>query len=313
MSAAASVLIVVLIGFLSLALGTIIFTKIAERRNPPIGKFIECEGVRLHYIERGNSAKPAVVLFHGNGSMIQDFALSGLIDALAVDHRVLCFDRPGFGHSSRPRSRVWTPETQAGLFASALERLRINNPVLVGHSWGTLVALAMALYSTCRVRALVLTSGYYFPTWRPDFWILATPSFPVFGDFLRYTFAPIIALALLPSLVRSLFAPRPVSPKFKKEFPFSLTLRPKQLRAAAEESAYLIPTAAQFQWIYGRLDCPVKVIHGGNDKVIEREQAERLHQALRRSEIQILHDAGHMAHYVHPQAIVKAVLEMERS
>jgi pimeloyl-ACP methyl ester carboxylesterase len=57
----------------------------------------------------------------------------------------------------------------------------------------------------------------------------------------------------------------------------------------------------------------VKVIHGQNDKFVEREQAERLHQALRHSEIQILHQTGHMAHYVHPQAIVKALFEMERA
>ena len=42
--------------------------KKAERNNPPIGKFIEVGGVRLHYIERGHG-EPLVML-HGNGSMI---------------------------------------------------------------------------------------------------------------------------------------------------------------------------------------------------------------------------------------------------
>ena len=40
----------------------------AEEENPPIGKFIEIEGVRLHYIERGQG--DALLLLHGNGSMI---------------------------------------------------------------------------------------------------------------------------------------------------------------------------------------------------------------------------------------------------
>jgi hypothetical protein len=35
----------------------------AERRNPPEGKFLTVENVRLHYIERG--AGPAIVLLHG--------------------------------------------------------------------------------------------------------------------------------------------------------------------------------------------------------------------------------------------------------
>ena len=66
-----------------LVIGNIVFSKLAERRNPPVGKFIECDGVRLHYIDRGDPAAPCVVLFHGNGSMIQDFMISGLVDLLA--------------------------------------------------------------------------------------------------------------------------------------------------------------------------------------------------------------------------------------
>ncbi|HYO60986.1 MAG TPA: alpha/beta hydrolase, partial [Actinomycetota bacterium] len=51
--------------------------KKAERDNPPMGKFIEVDGVRLHYVERG-SGRP-LVLLHGNGSMAQDFLSSGLV------------------------------------------------------------------------------------------------------------------------------------------------------------------------------------------------------------------------------------------
>jgi hypothetical protein len=80
----------------------------AERRNPPIGKFITVHGVRLHYVERG-AGRP-LVLLHGNGSMIQDFHSSGLIDLAAKKYRVIAFDRPGFGYSPRPRRTVWTPE-----------------------------------------------------------------------------------------------------------------------------------------------------------------------------------------------------------
>src|SRR5256885_91498 len=53
----------------------------AERRNPPIGRFITVEGVRLHYVERGTGTP--LILLHGNGSMIDDFQSSGLIDLAA--------------------------------------------------------------------------------------------------------------------------------------------------------------------------------------------------------------------------------------
>ena len=75
----------------------------AERANPPRGQFINVCGVRLHYVERG-AGKP-LVLLHGNGSMIQDFETSGLIDAAAKHYRVIAFDRPGFGYSERPRDQ----------------------------------------------------------------------------------------------------------------------------------------------------------------------------------------------------------------
>src|SRR5689334_6995540 len=72
----------------------------SERRNPPIGRFITVDGVRLHYVERGTGTP--LVLLHGNGSMIEDFQSSGLIDLAAKKYRVIAIDRPGFGHSDRP-------------------------------------------------------------------------------------------------------------------------------------------------------------------------------------------------------------------
>jgi pimeloyl-ACP methyl ester carboxylesterase len=138
----------------------------AQRDNPPIGQFLEVDGVRLHYVERG-TGRP-LVLFHGNGSMIQDFESSGLIDLAAKSYRVIVFDRPGFGHSSRPRNVVWTPDAQADLFANALERLNVRQAIALGHSWGASVAIALATKHPLLVEALVLASGYYFPTARAD-------------------------------------------------------------------------------------------------------------------------------------------------
>lgn len=70
----------------------------AERQNPATGKFLDIDGVRLHYVEKG-SGEP-LILLHGNGSMIQDFETSGLMSLAARKFRTIAFDRPGFGHSS---------------------------------------------------------------------------------------------------------------------------------------------------------------------------------------------------------------------
>src|SRR3954463_7324695 len=99
MSTAETVSAIVVIALILLVIGNIVFSVLSERNNPPIGTFIECDSVRLHYLDRGDPAAPCVVLLHGNGSMIQDFMISGLVDRLAEHNRVLCFDRPGFGYS----------------------------------------------------------------------------------------------------------------------------------------------------------------------------------------------------------------------
>jgi hypothetical protein len=94
----------------------------AERRHPPIGDFIEVDGIRLHYLEAGEG--PPVVLLHGNGSLLEDVRL-GIFDELAERHRVVAFDRPGFGYSERPPRTARTPEAQADLLHDALRALGV--------------------------------------------------------------------------------------------------------------------------------------------------------------------------------------------
>jgi pimeloyl-ACP methyl ester carboxylesterase len=311
MTTAETVLVIIAGVLLLLVIGNIVFSFVAERKNPPIGRFIDCEGVRLHYIDRGDPAAPCVVLFHGNGSMIQDFILSGLVDHLARRKRVICFDRPGFGYSQRPRLRIWTATSQAGLFVKALKALGVHSPVVLGHSWGALVAVAIGFEKDYPIRGLVLASGYYFPTRRWDFWMMSGPAIPVLGDLVRYTIAPVISWAILPILFRKLFAPRAVPVNFKDGFPASLTLRPKQLRAAAEESAFLIPEAARLQSRYQDVRCPIHIFHGTGDQIIEPEQARRLHEVLGGSDLHLVRDAGHMVTYVDSATIVQAVESLE--
>jgi pimeloyl-ACP methyl ester carboxylesterase len=307
MSTAETIFAVVLGILVLLVIGNIAFSFVAERRNPPIGSFIECEGLRLHYLERGDPSGPCVVLFHGNGSMIQDLLISGIVDRLAYRYRVLCFDRPGFGYSQRPRMRIWTATSQAGLFVRALGQLGVRDPIVLGHSWGALVAVAIGLQNDYPIRGLVLASGYYFPTWRWDFWMMSGPAIPVLGDLVRYTIAPIISWAILPALFRKLFAPRSIPENFMHHFPSSLTIRPKQLRAAAEESAFLIPEATRLQSRYSSIRCPVHIFHGTGDQLIEPEQARRLHKALSRSNLHLVNNAGHMVTYADGVAIAQAV------
>ena len=281
--------------------------KKAERDNPPEGRFIEIGGVRLHYIERGTG--DAVVLLHGNGSMIQDFESSGLLELASKEFRVLAFDRPGFGHSERPRGKVWTPDAQADLIARALSRLGISNAIVLGHSWGASVAVAMGIKHPTLVRALILASGYYYPSLRPDALASLAPSLPLIGDILSHTLSPLISRAIWPVAMRKIFGPKAVPGKFRA-FPKEMALRPSQIRASAEEAAMMVPDAFVMRGQYADLKMPVVIVAGDQDRLIDIEaQSARLHSALPHSSFHRIHENGHMIQQTATQHVMSAIRE----
>jgi pimeloyl-ACP methyl ester carboxylesterase len=155
----------------------------------------------------------------------------------AEHYRVIAFDRPGFGYSERPRSTIWTPQAQARLLRHALQELGVDSAIVLGHSWGTLVALSMALDAPDFVRGLVLLSGYYYPSLRADVPLLSAPAIPVIGDLMRYTVSPLAGRMLWRP-----FAKRPSrrwrSIRASANSTGLDALRPGQLRASAAETAH---------------------------------------------------------------------------
>jgi pimeloyl-ACP methyl ester carboxylesterase len=277
----------------------------AERRYPARGKFVEVSGVRLHYLERGEGAP--VVLLHGNGATAEDFEAAGLIERLSSNHRVLAFDRPGFGYSTRPRDRTWTAQEQARLIHQALSRLSVEKPIVVGHSWGTLAAANLALDFPDDVGALVLLSGYYFHTPRFDVLLSSFNALPVLGDILNHTIAPLIGKLMAPLAVKKVFAPNHVPERFA-EFPLALSLRPQQLTASARDTTQMIPATLSMEARYRELTMPIAIVAGDRDEIVETEaQSERLAKVLRQSAMTIEPETGHMVHYFALDRIVEAI------
>ena len=279
-------------------------TKQAEAENPPQGRFVEVDGVRLHYIEKGEG--PTLVLLHGNGVLANDFVHSGLLDRAAEHYRVIAFDRPGFGYSERPRSKVWTPQAQARLLHHALQELDVESAIVLGHSWGTLVALSMALDAPGFVRGLVLLSGYYYPSVRADV-MTAGPAIPVLGDLMRYTVSPLVTRMMWRPLTRKVFAPMPVADSFRQLSPW-MAVRPGQLRASAAETALMVPSAMALAKRYQELKVPAVIVSGTQDKIVDfGHNAERLNERIPDSELQLQPGVGHMTHYAHPEQVMAAV------
>jgi pimeloyl-ACP methyl ester carboxylesterase len=283
----------------------------AERRNGVGGGFVEIEGVKLHYLSRGEG--PPIVLLHGNGSMIHDWLISGQFDSLAQTHRIIAFDRPGFGFSDRPRSTVWTPEAQAALLAAAFTELRIERPTVVGHSFGTLVALALALDHPNSVSRLVLLGGYYYATARLDAVLGSGPAIPGVGDVMRYTVSPLLGKAMEPVANRKLFAPAQVTAEWKSEYPSDMAVRPSQVRAVAAETAMMVPAAARLSRRYHELSLPITIMAGEGDRVVDpARHSVTLHRELPRSELILIEGAGHMVHHTAGTTVHDAIVDRNR-
>ena len=201
---------------------------------------------------------------------------------------------------------------QAELIHEALRQLGVDRAVVVGHSWGTLVSVALALNHPQVVRSLVLLAGFYFPRFRFDVLLASPPAIPVIGDVLRYTISPILQGVSLPLILRQMFGPPVVPERFKKQFPLSMILRPWQIRATAAEAALMVPAAMRLRPRYQELSMPVSIIAGTHDRVVTTAlQSARLHEELPASQFQQVEDAGHMVHYVAPDLVLAAIFQAD--
>jgi pimeloyl-ACP methyl ester carboxylesterase len=280
-------------------------TRAVENEYAPIGQFIDVDGVRLHYVVRGEG--DPLLLLHGNGSNVLDLECSGLLDRAAERYQVIAFDRPGYGYSSRPRTTVWTPAAQARLLHKALQQLGIRRPIVAGHSLGTQVALAMALEFPDDVRALALMSGYYYPSMRMDA-VMATPAaLPVIGDLMRYTISPWIGRLMWTPMAKWLFAPSGITETFRA-YPPWMSLRPLTLRAQSAEMPLAIATAAGMNKEYRDIQVPVVIMAGTDDRYVNTGwNSVRLHRELPGSELTLAPGAGHMVHHIVPEEVMAAI------
>jgi pimeloyl-ACP methyl ester carboxylesterase len=225
---------------------------------------------------------------------------------VARHHTVLAFDRPGFGYSDRPQGSMWTAEHQADLLIEALTRLGVEMPVVVGHSWGAIVALEMGLQG--RASGLVLLSGYYQQTVRYDAGLVAVPAIPVVGDLFRYTVAPLVGAALMPANIKAMFSPRPVPIQFSDAFPHAFPVRPSQIRAEAQDAVTMMPAVNDLEDRLPDLHIPVYIMAGDEDNIVDHEDhAVWLHDRIPQSDLQIILEVGHMMHYAVPTSVVAAI------
>ncbi|HYF22587.1 MAG TPA: alpha/beta hydrolase [Caulobacteraceae bacterium] len=263
---------------------------------------IEAPG-RVRLIEAG--AGPPVVLIHGALTTLDDWRL-GPLEVLAARFRTIALDRPGHGGSPRPRFEA-APERQAGRLREALGELGVERPVVVGHSFGGLVALAWAAAWAEEIAGLVLLSPMAFREFRPaEHLVLGPRSYPFFGPALSEAANATVDPPMLPRMQDLMFSPQAVPDRWRREFPHDLALA--GMVADAEDSAVLLPGSPFSLIDHAAVTCPTRVLYGSADRVVDpNRHAVPLAARLPHASTRRLEGLGHMLHHFAPDAVVEAV------
>jgi 2-hydroxymuconate-semialdehyde hydrolase len=120
-------------------------------------KFLDVRGTRVRFHESGDPAAPPVLLLHGIGRSLEDWALQHpLLDG---DYRVISVDMPGFGLSQRMPAPTTLAVLADGVWAT-LDTIGETRPVhLMGNSLGGAVSMTMLAATPDRVSTLTLVNS----------------------------------------------------------------------------------------------------------------------------------------------------------
>ena len=263
-----------------------------EAALPPPGRFVEVGGSRIHYLERG--AGPALLLIHGLGGGVRTFTHS-LVERLADEYRVVVMERPGSGDSTRARGACARVGSQAGTVSAFIDALGLERPLLVGHSLGGAVALAVALEHPEQVRGLALIAPLANeqeevpPIFRS---LLIRPR--VLRQLVAWTVATPASVLRRARVLDTVFGPDPVPRDYATAGGGLLGLRPKSFRTASEDLVALEGELPAIVGRYTELRMPVGILYGTGDRVLDH----RLHGVAVASKIPgadlELVEGGHM-------------------
>ena len=106
---------------------------IAENREPQ-DRWLEINGLKIHYLEWGTNDKPAMVLLHGflgHGHAWDDFA-----HAFSRDYHILAVDQRGHGLSGWAKGGTYGLEDHFSDLSWIIDLLELDNIILIGHSMG---------------------------------------------------------------------------------------------------------------------------------------------------------------------------------
>ncbi len=264
--------------------------------------------IEIHYEDHG--AGQPVVLIHG-------YPLSGrawdkqVPVLLEAGHRVITYDRRGFGQSSRP-AVGYDYDTFAADLDSLVERLDLRNAVLAGHSMGTgEVTRYLSTYGSARVAKGVLVSPI------PPF-LLQTSDNPdgvpqsLFDGFVQAAQAdmPAWMKGFLDNFynVDSLRGTLVSDEAYRSSWNLAAT-------ASATAAVACIPTwATDFRADLPKIKVPMLVVQGDADRVLPLDKTgKRLPDLINDLQLVVIEGGPHAIPWTHADQVNTALLEFLRS
>jgi len=264
--------------------------------------------IEIHYEDHGDGQP--VVLIHG-------YPLSGrgwdkqVPALLAAGHRVITYDRRGFGQSSQPTTG-YDYDTFAADLAALVEHLDLREAVLVGHSMGTgEVTRYLAAYGSARVAKGVLVSPI------PPF-LLQTPDNPegvpqsVFDGFVQVATAD--APAWMKGFLDNFYNADTLLGTLVSEQAYQASWN---IAAAASATAAVacIPTwTTDFRADLPKIDVPMLVLQGDADRVLPVDKTgRRLPGLLHDVQLVVIEGGPHAIPWTHAGQVNTALLDFLRS
>ena len=267
-------------------------------------RFIDVDGIRVHYQEAGDEDAPALVLIHGfaSSTLVWSNVFLKLADA---GFRVIALDLLGYGYSAKPRNGEYTIAGQAKLLTRLLEKLGIPRAIFVGSSYGGAVAATCALDYPDRVEKLILVGTVN--NNRPlNFTLMRLFGSRVVGD--------IVSPLLIGS--RRLLRRRMKGVYDRHEWVLDerrVDARHLPLRAAGTQRAIIRTVRG---WDAERISRdahlitqPTLLVWGETDQEIPLAAGERLHEEIPGSRLIVFLECGHLPHEEYPEAFTNVVID----
>lgn len=297
-----------------------LMVSLIERKYPPRGEFVDVETAKIHFLTRKkiseieNQENAPVVLIHGSSGSSADMELA-FFDIFPDDIDLYAIDRPGIGWSKTKLSplEMSNPMKQAEAIHMAVKELKLNKPLIVGHSWGGAVALAYAKQFGDEISGVVSLSGVVFPWEGPFGWYDVVLTTPVVNHIFTRLLLNKIGQYYIPLSIEGIFAPEPAREDYREGAQAEILLRPSKIINNSTYSYNLRRHLKTMSENYADIKTPLLIVAGNKDYIVNtKRQSERLHNIVTGSEYLLLNGVGHMPHHTQTQILVDKIVRMSK-